>query len=205
VDRLQGVSGLQSIAFSRRSHISVMRARQFDSKGPATTKELSALCWQWRKQSQVDHHGRASGSADALGGTAGPRGRFRGPRGATGRRRCFCIIPASARRASFASAEVGKTAATSRSKITTALPAAYRDANLLDEPRLKSYSGRISSVSALSAGTPLLRDFFIVSSLWACGLSGADDANRRCALNVHDCKQTTLFRNAQQYRPLLYG
>src|ERR1039457_5090394 len=115
------------------------------------------------------------------------------------------MIPASARNASFASPELGKAAATSGSSTTTALPAANRDANLLGELRLKSYSGRISSASIRSAGTPLLGDFFIVSSLWTCGLSGAHDANRLCSLDVHNRKQTTLFRNAQQYQPLLYG
>src|SRR5450759_3063217 len=115
------------------------------------------------------------------------------------------MIPASARKASFASPELGKAAATSGSRPTTALPSAYRDANLLGELRLKSYSARISSASTRFAGTLLLRGFFIISSLWACGLSGADDANRLCALDVHDCKQTTLLRNAQQYQPLLYG
>src|ERR1039457_5281176 len=115
------------------------------------------------------------------------------------------MIPASARNASFASPELGKAAATSGSSTTTALPAAYRDANLLGKLPLKSYSGRISSASTRSAGTPLLWEFFIISSLWTCGLSGADDANRLCALNVHNCKQTTLFRNAQQYQPLLDG
>src|SRR5450432_769371 len=115
------------------------------------------------------------------------------------------MIPASARKASLASPALGKAAATSGSRTTTALPAAYRDANLLGEPRLKSYSGRISSASTRSAGKLLLRDFFIISSLSACGLPGADDANRLCALDVHDCKQTTSFRNAQQFQPLLYG
>src|SRR5664279_2106752 len=114
------------------------------------------------------------------------------------------MIPASARKASFASPALGKAAATSGSRTTTALPAAYRDANLLGEPRLKSYSGRISSASTRAAGTPLLRDFFIISFLWTCGQSGADDANRLWALNIHNCKQTTLFRNAQQYQPLFY-
>lgn len=108
------------------------------------------------------------------------------------------MIPASARKASLASSELGKAAATSGSRTTTALPAAYRDANLLGEPRLKSYSRRISSGSTRSAGTPLLGDLFIISSLWTCGLSGADDANRLGAFGVHDCKQTVLFRPTQQ-------
>src|ERR1035438_2418594 len=101
------------------------------------------------------------------------------------------MIPASARRASFASPELGKAAATSGSSTTTALPAAYRDANLLGELRLKSYSGRISSASTRSTGTPLLGDFFISSSLRTCGLPGANDANRLWALAVHNRKQTT--------------
>ena len=114
------------------------------------------------------------------------------------------MIPANARKASFASPELGKAAATSGSRTTTALPAAYRDANLLGSPRLKSYSGRISSASTRSAVVPLLRDFFIISSLWTRSLSSTDDANRLGALKVHNCEQTTLFRNAQQYEALLY-
>src|ERR1035437_10093159 len=115
------------------------------------------------------------------------------------------MIPASARSASFASPELGKAAASSDLSTTTALPAAYRAANLFGELRLKSYSGRISSASIRSTGTPLLGDFFISSSLRTCGLPGANDANRLWALTVHNRKQTTSFRNAQQYQPLLYG
>jgi hypothetical protein len=106
------------------------------------------------------------------------------------------MIPANARKASFASPELGMAAATSGSRTTTALAAAYRDANLLGSPRLKSYSGRISSASTRSAVVPLLRDFFIISSLWTCSLSSTDDANRLGALKVHNREQTTLFRNA---------
>ena len=62
------------------------------------------------------------------------------------------------------------------------LPAAYRDANLFGEARLKSYCGRISSASIRSAFTPLPGCFFIVSSLRARSPSGADDANELGAL-----------------------
>ncbi len=75
------------------------------------------------------------------------------------------MIPARARKASLASLELGKAAATSGSRTMTALPAAYREANLLGEPRRKSYSGRISSTSTRSAAPRLLGDFFITSSL----------------------------------------
>jgi len=83
------------------------------------------------------------------------------------RERCFWMIPARARRASFASAGLGNAAATSGSSTITALPAAYRDAYLLREARLKSYSGRISSASVRLVTPLLLVALFIVPSLAA--------------------------------------
>src|ERR1035438_3456441 len=77
------------------------------------------------------------------------------------RERCFWMIPAKARNASFASPELGNAAATSGSRTTTVLPAANCDAYLLREARLKSYSGRISSASTWLTALPLLSDFFI--------------------------------------------
>jgi hypothetical protein len=107
------------------------------------------------------------------------------------------MIPASARNTSLTSPELGKAAATSGSKTTTVLPAAYRDANLLGEPRLKSYSGRMPPASTRPAPTPLLINFFMISSLVPGGQPGADDANSLLTLGVQDCQQTPLFGNAQ--------
>jgi hypothetical protein len=112
------------------------------------------------------------------------------------------MIPARARRASLASLELGKAAATSGSKTTTALPTAYLEAYLLREPRLKSYSGRISSASDPSAAFVLLDDFFIIPSLLACGLSRADDAHDTVPIYIHDDNQTTVFRKPEQNEPL---
>lgn len=84
------------------------------------------------------------------------------------------MIPASARRASLASPELGNAAATSGSRTTTALPAAYLEEYLLREPRLKSYSGRISSTSDPSAPFTVLDDFFTISSLLAVAASSND-------------------------------
>jgi hypothetical protein len=70
---------------------------------------------------------------------------------------------------------------------------------------LKSYCGRISSASIRLAATPLLGCFFKLSSLWPRSPSGADDANGLGTLDVHDGRQTPLFRNAHQYLPLFYG
>src|ERR1017187_129868 len=113
------------------------------------------------------------------------------------------MIPARARSASFASPELGNAAATSGSRTTTALPAAYRDANLLRDARLKSYSGRISSASGLVLTSPLLSDLFIVPSFAAGCPSRADNANRSATFNIHDGKQTAALRKAQQRKPLL--
>src|SRR5438270_12006016 len=104
------------------------------------------------------------------------------------------MIPARARNASLASPEVGKAAATSGSRTTTALPAAYLDAYLFREARLKSYSGSISSASARSVVLPLLSGFFIIPTLMACGFSRGDDANRIGPVYVHDCEQAAVFR-----------
>ena len=100
------------------------------------------------------------------------------------------MIPASARNASLASFELRNAAATSGSSTTTALPAAYRDAYLLGEARLKSYSGRISSASAGPVAFGLIGDLFIVPSFTPRGTPRADDSNGLAALHVHDCKQT---------------
>jgi hypothetical protein len=112
------------------------------------------------------------------------------------------MIPAKARSASLASPELGNVAATSGSSTTTALPAAYRDAYLLREARLKSYSGRMSSASVLSEALRLLGDFLIVPSLTRRGTSRADDTNRFAPVHVHDCEQTLVSRKAEQHEPL---
>lgn len=122
----------------------------------------------------------------------------------TGGRYVFRMIPASARKAALASFEFGKAAATSGSRTITALSGAYRDANLLGAPRLKSYSGRISSALTRSAA-PLLVDLFIVPFLGAGCPSGADDANRLCELDVHNGQQTPLVGNTQKYQSFSYG
>src|ERR1019366_307604 len=118
------------------------------------------------------------------------------------RERCFWMIPARARNASFASPEFGKAAATSGSRTTTALPLVYRDANLLGEARLKSYSGRISSASTWLTTSALLSDFFMVPSFTAGRRPRADDANRSAPLSIHDREQTAHLRKAWKYRPL---
>src|SRR5438105_3847499 len=100
------------------------------------------------------------------------------------------MMPARARNASLASPGVGKAAATSGSSTTTTLPAVYRDAYLLGRALLKSYSGRISSVSTELAGLLLLSVFFIFLSLPPCGRPRANNANSLATLNVHDCQQT---------------
>src|ERR1039458_2170091 len=111
------------------------------------------------------------------------------------------MIPARALNASFASPALGNAAATSGSKTTTAHPAAYRDAYLLREARLKSYSGRISSASTWLTTSPLLSDFFMVPSFTAGCRSRADDANRSAPLSIHDRKQTAFLRKAQEHEP----
>src|ERR1017187_10009055 len=104
------------------------------------------------------------------------------------------MIPARARNASFASPELGNAAATSGSRTTTALPAAYRDAYLLREARLKAYSGRISSASTWLTTWLLLSDFFMVPSFAAGCRSRADDANRSAPPSIHDPEQTAELR-----------
>src|SRR5437870_3086197 len=112
------------------------------------------------------------------------------------------MIPANARNASLTSPEVGNAAATSGSSTTTALPATYRDAYLLREAALKSYSGRISSASTVLPVSVLLRGLFIIPSLIVGGESRADDANYLAPVNIHDSKQSLAFRKAQQHEPL---
>src|ERR1022692_3419671 len=106
------------------------------------------------------------------------------------------MISARARSASLASLELGNAAATSGSSTTTALPAAYRDAYLLREARLKSYSGRISSASTWLTTSLLLSDFFMVPSFTAGCRPRADDGNRSGALSIHDREQTAHLRTA---------
>src|ERR1017187_7080310 len=106
------------------------------------------------------------------------------------------MIPARARNASFASPELGNAAATSGSRTTTALPAAYRDAYLLREARLKSYSGRISSASTWLTTSLLLSDFFMVPSFTAGCRPRADDANRAAPLSIHDRETKRHFQFA---------
>ncbi len=118
------------------------------------------------------------------------------------RARWFWMIAARARKASFACAGFGNAAATSGSNTITALPAAYRDAYLLREARLKSYSGRISPASACLVALPLVSDLFIVPSLTAGSPPRADYANRVATVNVHDRKQTPVLRKAQERVPL---
>src|ERR1035438_1364826 len=112
------------------------------------------------------------------------------------RERCFWMIPARARNASFASPELGNAAATSGSRTTTALPLMYRDAYLLGAARLKSYSGRISSASTWLTAAPLLGDFFMVPSFMAGCRPRADDANRPAPFSIHHRAQTGGLRKA---------
>ena len=93
------------------------------------------------------------------------------------------MIPAGAGKASLASAGFGNAAATSGSSTITALPAAYRDAYLLREARLKSYSGRISSPSACLVTSRSLSDLSIVASLTTGCQPRADDPNRAAGLH----------------------
>ena len=86
---------------------------------------------------------------------------------------CFSMMPARARSASLACRELRNAAATSGSSTTAVLPAAFRDAYLLGEALLKSYSGRISSLS---------RVLFIAPSLRTRCRPRADDANHVSAL-----------------------
>src|ERR1017187_7153154 len=147
----------------------------------------------------------------SLGGESGDlldfnrKGVYKLRRDAGRRKRCFWMMPAKARSASLASRALGNAAATSGSSTTTALPAAYRDAYLLGEARLKSYSGRISSAPTCSVALPLVDDLFIVSPLTPCGPSRANDANGFAPFYVHDCKQMLVLRKAQQHKPLFLG
>src|ERR1700683_508004 len=100
----------------------------------------------------------------------------------------FWIISAKARSASLASDEVGNALATSGSKTTTTLPAAYRDAYLLREARLKSYSGRISSASVDRMAPRLLSGFFIVLSFASGSPPRANNPDRIGPVSVHHCE-----------------
>jgi hypothetical protein len=93
------------------------------------------------------------------------------------------MISAKVRNASLAAFALGNAAATSGSRTTTELPAAYFDAYGLAAARLKSYSGNMSSGStALRLGA-----FFIVLSFTPCSLACADNSNFFVTFNVHDC------------------
>src|SRR5688572_12263516 len=107
------------------------------------------------------------------------------------------MIAASARSASFASADVGNAAATSGSSTTTALPAAYRAAYLFGAAPEKLYSGRISS--ALVA-VRLLDVFFIAPPFVTSRLARADDTNRITPFDVHNCQQAAPVRTTEQYQ-----
>src|SRR5579871_1482185 len=87
------------------------------------------------------------------------------------------MMPANARKASFASRELGNAAATSGSRTTMVLLCAYREAYLLRDAWLKSYSGRISSASSGRPAERLVRIFFIIPLLPFRRPARADDPN----------------------------
>src|SRR5690348_10358753 len=101
------------------------------------------------------------------------------------------MIAANARKASLASAAVGKAAATSGSRTTTELPAAYRDAYLFGCALRKSYSGRISSAATRCLRTSLVRVFFIASPLTSRCSPGTQDTN--CFVAVDEMNDTPCF------------
>src|ERR1700751_915410 len=99
------------------------------------------------------------------------------------------MTPAKARRASFASRAPGKTAATSGSSVTTTLPLAYREAYLFGRERLKSYSGKTSSVSGWRMRTFLVLGFLILPSLPRRCPPRADEMNRFASFGKHHDEQ----------------
>ncbi len=103
------------------------------------------------------------------------------------------MIADNARKASFTSPEVGNAAATSGSRTTTELPAAYRDAYLFGAPLLKSYSGRISSAPTRFATSPLFRVLFIVFTFAPGCRARTDDANCLAAIYEHYREQMRLL------------
>ena len=114
------------------------------------------------------------------------------------------MMPANARNARFTDAASGKTAATSGSSVTGFSLLPYRSANRFRSPRLKSYSGRISSGSTLVArGFPVFLGldvpFFIVNALSARSLAGADDPDRVSAFGKHNRDETGPVREANQH------
>ena len=119
------------------------------------------------------------------------------------RLRCFWMIAARARNASLASPEVGNAAATSGSRTTTELPAAYRDAYGFGFALLKSLSGRISSPRLRLLASCLLGGLFIVLSLTPGGRPRTDDPNCLAAIHEHHGEQMLVSRNAQQHQTLL--
>ncbi len=102
-----------------------------------------------------------------------------------GRSRCAVMILARDLSASFASAALEKTAATSGSSVTTKPPFRYREAYLFGRARLKSYSGRISSTPT-SALPPDFIAFFIRSPFATSRLSRTDQADRVAPVREHD-------------------
>ena len=87
------------------------------------------------------------------------------------------MSPARARKAWFASWAPGNTVATSGSSVTTRPPLAYREAYLFGRERLKSYSGRTSSLATRPVGTFLVFAFLIFSSLTARCFPRTDQMN----------------------------
>ena len=99
------------------------------------------------------------------------------------------MIAARARKASLASPAVGNAAATSGSRTTTALPAAYRDAYWFRRALRKSYSGKISSAGICRSTPPLFRVFLIISPLASRRPPSTNDTNCLTAIDEHHCQQ----------------
>src|ERR1043165_2553400 len=113
------------------------------------------------------------------------------------------MIVAKARNASLASRAVGNAAATSGSRTTTELPAAYRDAYLLRGASRKSYSGRISSRGGCCSIFSLPRVFFIVFPLSSSRSPSTDDPDCLAALDKHYCRKAFLRRKTKESEPFL--
>src|SRR6266508_92427 len=113
------------------------------------------------------------------------------------------MTPARARRASLASRAPGNTVATSGASGTTILPLAYRDAYLFGRERLKSYSGKTSSMSTGRIRAFLAFPVFIFPALPARCFPRADHMDRLAPLGEHYHEQATSVRLVEQHEALL--
>ena len=113
------------------------------------------------------------------------------------------MSPARVRRASFASRAPGKTPATSGSSVTTRPPLALREAYLFARERLKSYSGRTSSIPTGPVRAFLVFAFLIFSLLTARCSPRTDQMKYLVAFSKHYHEQAAPIRLADEHETLL--